>query len=115
MSRKPPAPEHLRRETKAWWRSVVRDYLLEQHHLLLLQAACEALDRAAEAREILDKEGLTVPTSSGGLKQHPAAQIEFNSRLSFARILRELDLDTEPAPEGRRPPALRSNRRPYAG
>lgn len=111
MSRKPPAPQHLRPETKAWWRSVVRDYFLEPHHLLLLQAACEALDRAAEARAILDKEGLTVPTANGGQKQHPAAQIEFNSRLSFARLLRELDLDAEEPPEGGRPPALRSNRR----
>ena len=88
------------------------DFELEEHHRKLLLLACEAFDRCTEARELLARDGLTIPTGAGGQKAHPAVAIERDSRLAFTRVLRELDLDTEAPPEGRRPPALRSNRRP---
>jgi P27 family predicted phage terminase small subunit len=106
------APQHLRPDTRAWWRSVAADYLLEEHHLRLLTLAAEAFDRCGEAREVLARDGLTVPTADGGLKTHPCVGIERDARLAFARLLRELDLDVEPPAEGRRSPGLRSNRRP---
>lgn len=81
------------------------------HHLRLLRLACEAWDRTQQARETLDRDGLTVPTGDGGLKAHPCIGIERDSRLAFARLLRELDLDAEPPPDRARAPALRSNRR----
>jgi phage terminase small subunit len=97
---------------QGWWRQVMTDYQLDRHHLLLLQSACEAFDRAAEARETLAREGLTVVTKHG-TKKHPAADIERDQKTLFARLIRELDLDAEPPPErpAWRPPALRSNRR----
>ena len=52
------APAHLRPNTKAWWQSVHRDYDLEEHHSRLLTMACEAWDRACQAREILAKDGI---------------------------------------------------------
>ena len=62
------------------------------------------------AREILETEGLTVQTA-GGIKPHPAIAIERDSRLAVARLLRELDLDTEPPTSARfGPPGLFSNR-----
>jgi len=67
-----------------------------------------------QAREVLRREGLTVPTAGGSSKRHPASEIERDSRLAFARLVRELDLDVEPPPSdkpGWRPPALSSNRR----
>ena len=107
----PPAPKHLRPATREWWTAVVKDYMLEAHHLRLLQAACECWDRLQQAREILLKDGLTTATETG-LKAHPCVAIERDSRLSFARLVRELDLDIE-APVSARvgPPSLRSNRR----
>jgi len=45
------------------------------------------------------------------MRPHAAIAIERDSRLAFARLLRELDLDAAAAPERARPPALRSNRR----
>jgi P27 family predicted phage terminase small subunit len=105
------APAHLTPETAVWWRGVLAEYALEPHHLRLLRLACEAWDRCQQAREILDCDGLTTGTDSGGLKAHPCIGIERDARLAFARLLRELDLDAEPPPDRARPPALRSNRR----
>jgi len=67
-------------------------------------------DRCQQARQNLDREGLTTQTESGGLKAHPCVGIERDARLAFARLLRELDLDGEPTAERSRPPALPSNR-----
>jgi len=108
----PPPPDHLSPAMQAWWRQVMEDYELDPHHLRLLEAACDAWDRMVEARDVLREEGLTV-TTEHRTKKHPAADIERDSRLAFARLLRELDLDAEPPPErpAWRPPALRSNRR----
>lgn len=105
------APAHLAPETADWWRAVLGEYELEAHHMRLLRLACESWDRCQQAREILDRDGLTTQTESGGLKAHPCIGIERDARLAFARLLRELDLDADQPQERARPPALRSNRR----
>jgi P27 family predicted phage terminase small subunit len=107
----PGAPEHLSPAMKAWWGEVVSEYILQSHHLRLLEAACDAWDIMVQARETLARDGLTV-TSETGSKAHPAVIIERDSRIAFARLVRELDLDTAPPPSpDKRPPALYSNRR----
>jgi phage terminase small subunit len=97
---------------KEWWAEVTTEYVLQAHHLRLLEACCSAWDRLTEAREVLTTEGLTVATRYGR-KAHPAVSIERDSKMLFARLLRELDLDTEPPTPDRswRPPLLHSNRR----
>lgn len=97
----PRAPRHLAAPTKKWWDSVVKDYELEPHHVRLLTLACEALDRAEQARKILAKEGPVVADRFGTPRKHPAVSIEENARIAFARLVRELDLDGEPAPDPR--------------
>lgn len=109
-AKKLTAPPHLTDGTASWWLAVQADYSLEPHHVRLLTLACEAYDRTQQAREIIDLDGPVVVTD-GGIKAHPAVAIERDARLAFARLLRELDLDTEPASDRGRPPALRSNRR----
>jgi P27 family predicted phage terminase small subunit len=107
----PPPPAHLSPSAANWWRSAVDRYVLEEHHLRLLQLACEAWDEAQKAREQLQKEGYTVPTRDGGLRAHACVAIERDTRLACARLIRELDLDVEPpASERIHPPALFSNR-----
>jgi P27 family predicted phage terminase small subunit len=110
----PPPPAHLSPSAAQWWTSVVERYLLEEHHLRLLQLCCEASDRSQMARKQLAKDGLTVPHEDGGVRTHPCVAIERDSRLAVARLVRELDLDTEPPPSERSeryaPPALHSNR-----
>jgi len=108
----PRAPAHLAPETRAWWREVVRDYQLDPHHLRLLQLACEAWDRCQQARAALTEHGVVYVDRFGAPRPRPEAAIERDSRLAFARLLRELDLDVSPPTPDHRPPALRSNRRP---
>jgi phage terminase small subunit len=101
----------LRAATRRWFAAVVEAYTLEDHHVRLLTLACSAWDRAEQAREALAEHGLTCADRYGTPKSRPEVQIERDSRLGFARLLRELDLDAEVAPEPSRPPAIRSNRR----
>jgi phage terminase small subunit len=116
MPTKPRAPAHLAPATKAWFAQVQADYRLESHHLRLLQIAAEAWDRTQEARAILAQDGMLVESRQGP-KPHPCIAIERDSRLAFARLLRDLDLDIEvPSNERTGPPSLRSNRGArYAG
>jgi phage terminase small subunit len=111
---KPRAPAHLAPATRSWWSGVLSEFALEEHHIRLLTLAGEAFDRGVEARERIAKDGLVVPTADGGLKAHPCVAIERDSRLAFARLLRELDLDCDapraPLRSSPRPPALASNR-----
>jgi phage terminase small subunit len=104
----PRAPVHLTDSTRQWWRQVASDYVLEGHHLKLLTLAAESWDRCQQAREVLEG-GLIFEDRFGQPHARPEVAIERDSRLAFARLMRELDLDVE-APHGAtRPPALRSN------
>jgi P27 family predicted phage terminase small subunit len=109
---KPPSPpKHLSKDAAKWWKTVLADYDLEPHHLRLLQSAAEAWDRMQQARQALADHGsLTFMGSTGDIKPHPAVAMERDARIGFARLVRELDLDTG-APSGSRPPAIGSNRR----
>ncbi|OWR00875.1 P27 family phage terminase small subunit [Sphingopyxis witflariensis] len=105
-------PAHLSPDAAAWWRDVLRDYTLEPHHLRLLQAACEAWMRMRQAGEALTAHGgLTFTDERGTIRAHPAVAMERDARTAFARLVRELDLDTGAPSEAPRPPALLSNRR----
>jgi phage terminase small subunit len=111
LHNKPVAPEHLRHATQEWFDSVTADFALEQHHLRLLTLACEAWDRGCQAREELSECGLTFIGPNGVPHPHPSVAIERDSRLAFARLLRELDLDSAAPTQPSRPPPLRSLRR----
>ena len=112
MKTTPKAPRHLSEPSRNWWRSCLKTYVLEPHHLRLLQSAAECWDRQQQARSILDREGITFIDDRGNTRAHPAVSIERDARIGFARLIRELDLDVEaPASDRTGPVALRSNRR----
>jgi P27 family predicted phage terminase small subunit len=111
----PQPPSHLSTSARQWWETTVEAYVLQEHHLRLLQLACEAWDEAQKARAQLQDEGLTVPGREGGIRPHPCVAIERDARLAVARLVRELDLDVEPpASERVGPPAILSNRGRHA-
>src|SRR5918995_5995325 len=104
--RAPSPPAHLTAPTQVWWKGVVEDYQLEPHHLRLLQLAGEAWDRCEQARTVLNESGLTYVNRFNDPVLRPEVAVERDSRLAFARLVRELDLDVEAPTEVRigRPP-----------
>ena len=100
------APAHLRPGTRQWYEQVAGEYVLESHHLRLLQLAAESWDRAQEAREALAKHGLTHVDRFNAPRPRPEAAIERDSRIGFARLIRELSLDVVAPPEESRPPVF---------
>ena len=99
------APKHLSEASKAIWRRTLDDFDLEDHHLLVLEAALDARDRMIEARERIAADGPYISDRYGKLKAHPGVAVERDSRIAFLRAMRELGLDA-PAAEAPRPPAL---------
>jgi len=99
----PKAPTNLRPATRKWWRSVLVDYALEEHHIRLLTLAAEAWDQSQAAREVLDRDGLTFLDRFGQPKERPECGILQNARIAFARLIRELALDGD-SPDAPRMP-----------
>ena len=109
--KKETAPEHLDPETATWWEAVIEGYWLEAHHVRLLTLAAESWDRCEGARKLIDEHGLTYTDRHGAPRTRPEIAVERDSRLSFARLLRELDLDSEPAKSEKQIPSLARYRR----
>lgn len=89
---------------------MAREYELEQHHLKLLTLCAESWDRLLSIGERIEKDGEFLENRLGELKAHPGLSAERMERVVFARLLRELDLDTEPPPDPARPARLRRYR-----
>jgi phage terminase small subunit len=93
----------LKAPTKKWVKRVQSTWDLNEHHDRLLVLAGQAWDRAQDAKDIVDTTGVIVKDRFNQDKQNPAVEIERQSMVVFARLLRELGLDLE-KPEDSRPP-----------
>ena len=103
-------PKHLKATTRRWYQAVLDEYQLEPHHRRLLLLAAEAWDRCQQAREALAKHGIVYADRFGAPHARPEVGIERDSRLAFARLIRELALDVE-SPGDNRPPVITGNAR----
>src|SRR5947208_17140723 len=73
------------------------------HHVKRLNAACECLDRAAEARQAIER----IQDPVREIRPHPGVAVERDQKALLARFLRELNLDVDaPAEPYSRPPRL---------
>jgi phage terminase small subunit len=104
----PKAPKHLKPATAEWWERVMSDYELEPHHVRLLTLAGEAWDRGVQAREVLAEKGLTYDDRFKQPRARPEVAIERDSRIAFARLVREVALDVDERAEVR-PPGIAGN------
>jgi len=85
-------PEHLSKEAHEFWQWASDEYQLNRDELHLLLMACEAMDRCIQARKRLAKQGLTYTDRFGQPKSRPEIAIERDSRLAFARLVKQLGL-----------------------
>jgi hypothetical protein len=76
MKLSPSPPAYLSDAMRKWWSEVVKSFVLGPHHLLLLERACRAWDRAEQAREAVQRDGVVVPGREGGLRPHPSVGTE---------------------------------------
>jgi phage terminase small subunit len=74
----------------------------DEHTLRLLEQACGCLDRIEQAREAIEKTGLTFEDRFGQRRMTPEVLIERDMRSLFMRLIRELGFDL-PATESRPP------------
>jgi len=99
------APAHLRAATQRWFTEMSGLYAMEPQHVELLVLAAEARDRAEQARARIAKDGAYVE-GRYGLRAHPAIAVERDSRLAFARLVRELGLEDDQHGGSPRPPGI---------
>jgi len=93
------------------FREAVLDmYNLEDFELVQLDQAVQLLDRAEQAKAVIESQGLIVTDKYGRSKEHPAVGIERQSRTAFLRAVKALNLDIEP-PLGRLGAPGKHNRR----
>ena len=74
-------PKHLQPETKKWFSSVLEEYELEPHHIVLLTLAAESWDRASQARLTIAEHGICFTDRFGAPRKHPAVSVEEAARM----------------------------------
>lgn len=92
-------PKHLSADSKRVWNRIDREYNLTPDAGELLAVALANRDRAEQARELVDREGLVLDG-----KRHPAVDVEKQAYGLYLRALRQLGLDIEPPGPVGRPP-----------
>jgi phage terminase small subunit len=91
--RLPGCPSHVKSKAgRKLWRSVVRDYDLEDHQLVVLAEAAMCCDRLEQARASIVAHGIVTMSAARTLKPNPAVNVERDARIALARLLRELQL-----------------------
>jgi phage terminase small subunit len=99
--RAPKPPDYLSFEAKKFWNALVLEYRIDDAAgLRILTGACVSFDRSEAARAEIEKHGVLVVCSSGGLRANPACAIERDSRAMFHASLKQLNLDLEPLRSG---------------
>jgi phage terminase small subunit len=83
------APAHLSPAMRDFWRRILKENGLRAFQGPILRVACEAYDRAEQARRLIAKDGLLLNN-----RRHPALDIETQSQGLFLRAMRQLGLET---------------------
>lgn len=92
---RPEPPCHLTENAKTVWRDVLRRFELEAEELETLRLALETLDRAAQARRKLKRQGITYDDRFGAPHARPEVAIEREARRDYVRLMDALDLPTD--------------------
>jgi hypothetical protein len=102
LTRSTRYPEGLTsHRAREFFKHVLANFVLEKHHVTLLEEAVYCLQRAEAARMVVDTEGAVYALSNGKCFPHPLITVEVSSRALFARLCRELGLDLADADTAR--------------
>jgi P27 family predicted phage terminase small subunit len=85
----------LRGRAIGLWQDVQREWSLDPAGLELLRLACEAMSRADECAEVVNREGATYRDKWGQPRAHPSALLERDYRGQAARHLAALGVSLE--------------------
>ncbi len=85
-----PTPEHLGDNAASWLRETCDRCDLIEEEIRLLPLAAESLDRNEQARQAIDEHGMTYEDRFGNPKTRPEVAIERDSKLAYARIIKQL-------------------------
>lgn len=85
----PAPPAGLKAPGRALWRSVLRDYELDEHEVTVLLEACRTRDSITDLQVVLDQEGV-MNTGPQGVRVHPALPELRQQRITFARLITAL-------------------------
>ncbi len=77
---------------KSFWAEIFATRKLEPHESAILLEACLAFDRGEGARKVLQHKGLMFNDRWGCPKARPEISIERDSRLLFAKLIKQLNL-----------------------
>lgn len=96
-----PAPSHLSPRSQELWAAFVPRRVRSAGRRVLLEQALSALDRADQARDAVNAQGLTTATkTTGAIHINPAAKLERESRQQFARIMADMHLGWDEREDG---------------
>lgn len=102
----PAPPATLDKAGRSLWSSILSEYTIEDSGgLAMLEQICAAIDRIAECAAAIDRDGVTISTMSGVVREHPALKVELGLRSFVVRSLHRLGLDIQtPRDISGRPP-----------
>jgi phage terminase small subunit len=86
-----PYPAHLTESSGRWWAETVETFDLRPDHRKILTIAAQSWDRYEQAREILDREGISFLDRFGQVRPRPELSTERDAKMTFLRALRDLD------------------------
>lgn len=75
------------------WTSIASEWVLGPDALPLLRAALESWDLYQVCRRQVQKEGPTVTTGEGMIRQHPAVKVGNDALTQFRQCFRQLGLE----------------------
>ncbi|MBN9128497.1 MAG: terminase [Paenarthrobacter ureafaciens] len=90
--KKPRPPRGLKEPGRAFWRSVVDDFVPDERELATLLQVCRTLDMLEDLQDLVDREGLM---DSTGKRPHPAVMELRLQRIAFARLMTALRIPTQ--------------------
>lgn len=105
MAETPRLPRGLRAAGKRLWTDTVDDFELAEHERALLLQACRTADALDDLQKALERDGV-LSESSQGTRVHPALPELRQQRITFARLVAALGLESgvqdEDAPKQQR-------------